>query len=134
MQWTYVADIADACVRAMEVPEASGEAFNVAHHERTTQREFVERLGRAAGIEARFASVPRGALLAAGGQLAGEPMYFGEYLDLPPHTENVEKAARLLGLAPTPLDAALKSGFAWYVQQPRRRVDYAFEDRVIALA
>ncbi len=40
-------------------------------------------------------------------QLIGRDLYFGEYLDLPPHTEIVEKAPRLLGVAPTPLERAL---------------------------
>ena len=51
MQWAYVADVAEACVRSMEVAEAAGEAFNVAHVERTTQRTFVEALARVAGRE-----------------------------------------------------------------------------------
>jgi len=42
MQWVYVSDVAEACVRAIEVPEAAGEAFNVGHVEPTTQRSFVE--------------------------------------------------------------------------------------------
>jgi 2'-hydroxyisoflavone reductase len=45
MQWVYSGDVADACVRALEVPEAAGEAFNVAH-EAGTQRSFVEALAR----------------------------------------------------------------------------------------
>jgi nucleoside-diphosphate-sugar epimerase len=39
IQWVFVDDLAEACVRAIEVPEASGEAFNIAHLERTTQRQ-----------------------------------------------------------------------------------------------
>jgi hypothetical protein len=44
----------------------------------------------------------------------------------------VEKAPRMLGVRPTPLDAALAESFAWYQEQPRRAVDYAFEDRLLA--
>jgi nucleoside-diphosphate-sugar epimerase len=133
MQWAFVHDVAEACVRAIEVPGAAGEAFNVAHVERMTQRGFIEALARTAGVEPTFAATPRAAIHAAGGELMGPHLYFGEYLDLPPHTEVVEKAPRLLGITPTPLDTALRVSFDWYRAQPRRPVDYAFEDRLLAL-
>jgi 2'-hydroxyisoflavone reductase len=132
MQWVYVSDVAEACVRAIEVPEAAGEAFNVAHVEPTTQRSFVEALARAAGAEPTLVPVARSAIQAAGGQVMGENLYFGEVLDMQPLTSVVDKAARVLGLVPTPLDEALAAGFAWYREQPRRPVDYAFEDRLLA--
>ena len=134
MDWAYVSDVAEACVRAIEVPEAAGEAFNIGHVEHPTQRSFVETLARVAGVEPTLVAVPRHAIVAAGGQLAGPGLYFGEYLDLPPHTSNVEKARRVLGVTPTPLEAALRDGFGWYQTQPRRATDYAFEDRLLASA
>lgn len=132
MQWVFVDDLARACVRAIEVPEAAGQAFNMAHVEPLTHRSFVEHLARVAGVAARFVCVPRQAIAAAGGQLMGDTIYFGDYLDLPPSTSIVEKAPRVLGVAPTPLDDALRAGFAWYRSQPRRPVSYAFEDALIA--
>ncbi|MGQ0732682.1 MAG: NAD-dependent epimerase/dehydratase family protein [Acidobacteriota bacterium] len=134
MQWAYVRDVAEACVHALDVSEAVGEAFNVAHEERLTQRSWVETLARVAGLEPTFVSVPRETILGGGGQLMGEHLYFGEYLDLPPHTSVVEKAARILGVTPEPLEASLQDGFAWYTAHPRRPVDYAFEDHLIAQA
>lgn len=134
MQWAYVHDVAEACVRAIEVPDAAGQAFNIAHVEQTTQRSWIETLARVAGVEPRFAVVPRTAIHGAGGQLVGRPLYFGEYLDLPAHTELVEKAPRLLGVSPMPLEEALRAGFAWYRGQPRRAMDYSFEDRLLAMA
>jgi 2'-hydroxyisoflavone reductase len=134
IQWVYVSDVAEACVRAIEVPEAAGEAFNVGHVEATTQRSFVEALARAAGAEPTLVPVARSAIQAAGGQVMGENLYFGEVLDMQPLTSVVDKAARVLGLAPTPLDEALAAGFAWYREQPRRPVDYTFEDRLLATA
>jgi nucleoside-diphosphate-sugar epimerase len=131
MQWAFVDDVAEACVRALEVPEAAGEAFNVAHVERTTQRTFLEALGRAAGVEPILVPMPRAEIGAAGGQLIGSNLYFGEVLDLPAHTEVVEKAPRLLGVTPTRLDDALAASYAWYRTEPRRPVDYAFEDRLL---
>jgi 2'-hydroxyisoflavone reductase len=134
IEWAFVHDVAEACVRAIEVPEAAGEAFNVAHVEPTTQRTFVEALGRVAGIEPRLVDVPRDAILAAGGQLFRSNIYFGEFLDTPPHTSVIDKARSVLGFTPTPLEAALRAGFAWYLTQPRRPVDYAFEDRLLVNA
>jgi nucleoside-diphosphate-sugar epimerase len=132
MQWAFVADVAEACVRALEVPEAAGEAFNIAHVEPLTQRGFVEALARTAGAKPTLVPVPRARIQAAGGRVVGDNLYFGEFLDLPPHTEIVEKAPRLLGVTPTSFEAALRAGFAWYEAQPRRSVDYAFEDRLLA--
>jgi len=116
------------------VPDAVGRAFNVAHVEPMTQRTFVEALARIAGIEPTFVSVSRATIAAAGGQLVGDRLYFGEYLDIPPHTEVVESAPRLLGVNPTSFETALRAGFAWYTAQPRRTRDYSFEDRLIAQA
>lgn len=130
-QWAYAADVAEACVRALEVPEAAGEAFNMAHVEPTTQRSFVEALARVAGVNPTLVPVPRATIQAAGGQLVMDNLYFGEFLDLPPHTELVEKAPRLLGVTPTPLESALRVTFGWYETQPRRPVDYTFEDHLL---
>ncbi|HEX6314934.1 MAG TPA: NAD-dependent epimerase/dehydratase family protein [Gemmatimonadaceae bacterium] len=132
IQWAFVADVAEACVRAIEVPEAAGEAFNVAHVEPLTQRTFVEALARVAGMTATFVSMPRTTILAAGGHAFTGNLYFGEFLDLPPHISVIEKAPRVLGVTPTSLEAALSASFAWYQAQPRRQVDYTFEDRLLA--
>ncbi|HEY0788866.1 MAG TPA: NAD-dependent epimerase/dehydratase family protein [Thermoanaerobaculia bacterium] len=132
MHWAFVDDVAEACVRAMEVPEAAGEAFNVGHESPVTHREFVEALARTAGVTPRFVPVPRERIMKEGGNPFAGNLYFGEYLDLPPMTEVVEKAKRILGVTPTPFDEALRKGFAWYRDQPRRQIDYAFEDRLLA--
>lgn len=134
MQWVFVSDLADACVRAIDVPAAAGQAFNIAHVEPLTQRSFVEALARVAGATPIFAAVPRAAIQGAGGNAFAGNLYFGEYLDLPPHVSVIEKAPRMLGVTPTRLDAALAESFAWYQRQPRRSIDYAFEDRLLAAA
>jgi nucleoside-diphosphate-sugar epimerase len=130
MQWVFVSDLAEACVRAIEVPGAAGQAFNIAH-EPTTQRGFIDALARTAGVEPRLVQVPRARIRAEGGNAFGAPLYFGQALDLSPITEIVEKAPRMLGVTPTPLDEALRVGFEWYRAQPRRPVDYSFEDRLV---
>lgn len=132
MQWVFVSDLAEACVRALEVPAAVGEAFNVAHVERLTQRSYVEALARVAGAIPTFASVPRSAIRAAGGDPFAGNLYFGVYLDIPTHTSVIEKAPRLLDVTPTPLDDALRESYAWYKSQPPRQVDYTFENRLLA--
>ena len=132
IQWVFVADLAEACVRAMEVPAAAGQAFNLAHTEQLTQRTFIELLARIAGVTPRFVSIPRAAIHAAGGHAFAGNLYFGEFLDIPVHTSVIEKAPRLLGLTPTPIERAFAEGFAWYQQQPRRSIDYTFEDTLLA--
>lgn len=131
MQWVYVDDVAEACVRALDASEAVGHAFNLAHPP-VTQREFVEALARVAGVEPQCVPVPRTDILAAGGDVFAGRLYFGEYLDLPPITQVVDKVTRLLGLTPMPFDEGLRRSFAWYQAQPRRPVDYTFEDRLLA--
>jgi 2'-hydroxyisoflavone reductase len=131
MQWVYVADVAEACVRAIEVPEAAGEAFNLAHSEPTTHRSLVEALARATGVAPNFVTIPRAVIHAAGGSPFAGNLYSGELLDMAPYTSAIRKATRMLGFTPTPLDAALRDGFEGYRTQPRRRMDYAFEDRLL---
>jgi nucleoside-diphosphate-sugar epimerase len=134
MQWVFVSDLAEACVRAIEVPQAAGEAFNIAHVEPLTHRTFVEALARVAGAAAAFAPIPRSTIEAAGGNAFAGNLYFGAFLDLPAHVSVIDKAPRVLGITPTRLETALAQSFAWYQAQPRRTVDYTFEDRLLAMA
>ncbi len=134
MQWAFVDDVAEACVRAIEAPEAAGEAFNVGHPAPVTQRAFVEALARVAGVEASLVAVPREEIHARGGHLFVGNLYFGEYLDLPPITQVVDKVARVLGVEAIAFDEGLRRAYAWYLDQPRRPVDYGFEDRVLGRA
>ena len=133
MQWVFVSDLARACLRSLEVAEAAGQAFNIAHVETLTQRTYVEALARVAGVAPALVSVPRAAIHAAGGQLLGDNIYFGEYLDIGGYSTVIANAKRVLGVTPTPLEAALVETFAWYQSQPRRTVDYTFEDRLLAM-
>ena len=131
IQWVFVSDLAEACVRALEVPDAAGHAFNVAHAEALTQRSFIEALARTAGVKPTFAPIPRAAIHAAGGHLFMGHLYFGEFLDLPVHTSSIDKVQDMLDVGPTPLDDALAAGYAWYKTQPARPRDYSFEDRLL---
>lgn len=131
MHWVWAGDVAETCVRALEMPAAAGEAFNIGHAEPVTQRELVAALARVAGVEPELVPVSREAIGAAGGHPSREPLYFGEHLDLPAMTEVVAKVTRLLGLAPSGFETALRRGWEWYLPQPRRPVDYRFEDRLL---
>lgn len=133
MQWAYSGDVADAVARSIEVPEAAGEAFNVGHAP-GTRRGFIETLARVAGVTPKFVEIPRAAIHAAGGHPVTGNLYFGQYLDIPPITTVIEKAPRMLGVAPLSLEDGLRATFAWYSSQPRRPRDYSFEDRLLELA
>lgn len=132
IQWVFVGDLAEAMARAIEVPEAAGQAFNIAHTEPQTQRSWIEMLGRVAGVTPNLVPVPRTEIQVAGGHPFKGNLYFGEFLDLPVHTSVIEKAPRMLGVKTTPIEDAFAQGFAWYQTQPRRAVDYSFEDRLLA--
>src|SRR5216684_8451755 len=134
MQFIHVKDVVRACIRAMEVEEAVGEAFNVANPKPLTQVEAVREIARAAGKKPELIRVPRERIAAAGGNPMGDPMYFGEYLDVSPITENVSKLQRVLGVKPVAFETGLKETHRWYLRRPRRKLDFSFEDRLIAAA
>jgi hypothetical protein len=92
----------------------------------------VELFAEVAGVTPTLVAIPRNTIEAAGGQLFGANLYFGEFLDPPPHTEVVDKVSRILSITPTPFVDALRAGFAWYRAQPRRTTDYSFEDQLLA--
>jgi nucleoside-diphosphate-sugar epimerase len=133
IQWVFAPDVADACIRAVETPGADGESFNLAHRESLTQRTYIEGLAQVAGVEPVFVSIPRQTIHAAGGHPFMGNLYFGEFLDVPVHTTVVEKASRVLGFTPTPFMTALQASFEWYRAQPRRPIDYAFEDGLLSV-
>jgi 2'-hydroxyisoflavone reductase len=134
MQFIHVKDLVAALLRSMDVDEAVGEAFNVANPKSLTQLEAVRELARAAGKKPELVRVPRERIAAAGGNPMGDPMYFGQYLDLPPITENVSKLQRVLGVRLTAFDTGLRETYRWYVRQRRRKSDFHFEDRLISSA
>ncbi len=134
MQFIHVKDLVQAMIRAMDVDEARGEAFNAANPKALTQVEAIREMARAAGKKPELVRVPRERIAAHGGNPMGEPMYFGEYLDVAPITENVSKLQRVLGVRPIAFETGLKETYRWYLRQPRRKCDFTFEDRLIASA
>jgi 2'-hydroxyisoflavone reductase len=135
MQFVYIKDLVRACLRAMDEPGAVGEAFNVANEKPLTQAEFVQAVAVAAGKKANIIRVPRERIAEAGGDPMGQPAYFGVYLDMPPITEVVVKAKRILGFQPTPFEAGLKETYRWHLRNTKKaKIDYGFEDRLIEMA
>jgi hypothetical protein len=66
----------------------------------------------------------------------GDPAYFGVYFDIPPITEKMGKAARVLGVRPTPFEDGLKETWRWYLRNRNGRFpqpDFTFENRLVAL-
>ncbi len=133
MHMVYVHDLAEACLLAARTEAAVGEGFNVGQPSAVTQEELVLAFGRAAGVEPRIVRIPRERIEAAGGQVMGsEKLYYGSYFDMPPITENIGKARRVLGFEPTEFDAALRETYDWYREHHERRpIDYSFEDSLI---
>ncbi len=134
MQFLHVKDLVQALMRAMEVDEAVGEAFNAANPKALTQVDAVREMARAAGKKPELIRVPRERIAAMGGNPMGGLMYFGEYLDLPPITENVSKLQRVLGVRLTAFETGLRETYRWYLRQPRRKCDFSFENRLMAAA
>src|SRR6516225_142982 len=135
MQFVYVNDLVHALVRAMEEPRAVGEAFNIGDPKPLTQVEFVERLAEVAGVDPVLVRVPRDVIQQAGGNAMDEPYYFGEYLDVPPITENIGKVTRVLKMKLTPFDIALKETYRWYTRNHRSRTaGFDFDDKLLAMA
>jgi len=133
MQFVYVKDLVGACLRAMEEPGAIGHAFNIANLRPITQTDAVEAFAKAAGKKADLVRVPRERIFQAGGHPMGPKLYFAVYYDMPPITQVVSKAQRVLKFRPTGFDKGLKETYRWYLRHHARdRRDYRFEDKLLA--
>jgi len=135
MQFTYVNDLVHAMIRAMEEPKALGEAFNIGDPKPVTQVELVEKLAKVANVDPTLVRVPRDAIAQAGGNAMEPPLYFGEYFDLPPITENIGKVTRVLKMKLTPIEVGLKETYRWYLRNHKpRTAGFEFDDKLLALA
>jgi nucleoside-diphosphate-sugar epimerase len=133
MQFVFVRDLVHAMVRSLTVPAAIGQAFNIGHPRAVTQVEFIQELGRAAGKEPKLVHVPREKILEAAAQpKAG--LHFGQFLDQPPITEKIGKVQRVLGVRPSAFSTSLGETYRWYLRQPRRKINFRFEDGLLRSA
>ena len=135
MQLVYVKDLVSACLTAMETPNIAGHAFNIASPRPVTQEDFVAALGVAAKKKPTTIHVPRLRVLKAGGNVMKPPLYFGTYYDLPPITQVINKAQRMLKFKATPLADGLRETYLWYLKHHKKpKQDFGFEDAMLATA
>lgn len=134
MQFVYVKDLVGACIRAMEAPGACGHAFNIADLRPVTQSDAVHAFAKAAGKKPVLVRIPREKIFQAGGHPMGPKLYFAVYYDMPPITQVVAKAQRILKFRPTDFSKGLKETYRWYLRHHARdKRDYQFEDELLAL-
>ena len=76
--------------------------------------------------------VPRDVIAQAGGNVFSEPLYFGEYYDLPPITENIGKVTRVLKMKLTPFETGLKETYRWYVRNHKAKASFEFDDKLLS--
>ena len=133
MQFIYVNDLVEACFNALEKHTAPGRAFNVADDKPLTQVEVVTEFAKVLGKQPIIARVPREIIQRSGGNAMGDPMYFGEYFDMPPITEAIGRVKRVLNVALTPFATGLKETHRWYLRHhdEAKKVDFTFEDNLI---
>jgi len=135
MQFVNIKDLVTACIKAIDVEDVGGHAFNIANPRPLTQVEAVEAFARAAGKEPSFVRWPRERILRAGGHPMGPKLYFGFYFDLPAITVVVNKAQRVLKFKPVDFAVGLKESYRWYLRNNHfPKPDYAFEDSLIETA
>lgn len=134
MQFVLADDIARAALLACEKDAAIGRAYNIAVPGPITQNELVAALARAAGREARIMHAPREKLIELGGQVFKPPFYFGQYFDMEPVTQKIDRARVELGFEPTPFEEGLRATFEWYVAQEaqeRPAPDFSFDEKAL---
>ena len=136
MQFVYVNDLVEACFNALTKHTAPGRAFNVADDKPLTQVEAVTEFAKAIGKQASIVRVPREIIVRNGGNAFEEPLYFGQYYDLPPITEAVGRVKRVLNVALTPFSVGLKETLKWHTKHAadRKAPDFSFEDKLIRQA
>ena len=134
MQFVHVKDLIDACVKAAFEPGIAGHAFNIANARPIAQFELVTALAEAAGKPVEFVRIPRQQILQAGGHPMGPNLYFGTYYDMPPITQVITKAQRMLHFQPTDFLAGLKETYRWYLKHHAKNgTNYTFEDKLLRM-
>jgi nucleoside-diphosphate-sugar epimerase len=132
MQFVYVDDLVKACCNALENPAAVGQAFNVASEDAVTQTDLVNEFAHAADKKASIRYVSREIIEKNGGGVFRDPLYFGEYYDLPSITEAVDRVQRVLRLELTPFAIGLRETYRWYASRPAQRSpDFSLDDKLL---
>lgn len=132
MQFVYVHDIVQCCLRVLTTPAAVGHGFNLGDGPAITQLDAVKAFAKAAGGEADIVFVPREKALAAGGHPMGPKYYFAQYYDLPPITMRLDGMRDILRVRPTPFEEGLRETWQWWkASNPFPPPDYSFEDSLL---
>ena len=131
MQFVLVSDLVDAALAAADRDEATGRAYNIAHERPISQSGLVDALAAAAGKTADKVFVRREELTAAGGQVFKPPYYFGQYYDMDPITQKIDRAKAELGFEPTAFEEGLRRTYEWYRSAPRPEADFSFDQGIL---
>jgi nucleoside-diphosphate-sugar epimerase len=133
MQFIYVNDLVELCLKVMDQRNVVGHSFNAANPRAITQHELVMDLARAAGIkQPELVSIPRDFIVRMGGKPMDGPLYFGTYYDVPAITQIITKAQRMLSFKPVDFEEALRVTYKAYLRETHHpKPDYTFEDALI---
>jgi nucleoside-diphosphate-sugar epimerase len=131
MQFCYRDDLVEAALRASEREAAVGRAYNIANPAAITQLNLIRALGEAAGRQPEVVAVPRAKLLELGGGVFEPPYYFGQYFDMPPISERIDRARKELEFEPTPFEQGLQETFEWFRGLDRVEPDFSFDEQVL---
>lgn len=117
--WTHVPDLAAAMIRAAATPSVHGTVLHAPTSAPLTQRELITAVARVAGVDVPKMGVLPGALLRAVGLVHGGTRELAEmtYQLERPFVLDSTRSQQLLGLAPTPMDVALKATVDWWRAQ-----------------
>ncbi len=130
-RWTkgYAEDMAHAVFLAVTRPEAAGRVYNVGEEGAPTQREWIERIGRAAGWTGRVVVLPP----------EKTPKHLANDMNTRQHLVTDTRRIRdELGYAePTDPETALRRTIEWERAHPPEKIDpeaydYAAEDAALA--
>lgn len=134
MQFIYVQDLVDLCLRVMDQRNVVGHSFNAANPRAITQHELVVDLARAAGIKnPEFVSMPRDFITRLGGNSMEGKLYFGKYFDIPAITQIITKAQRMLSFKPVDFEEGLKISYRAYLKETHHpKPDFSFEDQLLS--
>ena len=133
MQFAHVDDVARAAILAADKDAAAGRAYNVANDRPVTQLELVHAIARVAGRDPKLVHVTRERIEASGGNVFEPPFYFGQYFDMPPITQKIDRARQELGFEPTGFSDGLAETFQWYLrQEDRPAADFSWEEKLLA--
>ena len=110
-------DIGQAFLDAIQIPETSGEIYNVTGGDIVTLRRFLEVMAKAAGRELNTVSIP-GDVAERASDLPWEDWYYDFFSRPQVYVPSIEKARLHFGLKTTPFEEWMGESVAWYMEHP----------------